>query len=132
MVRRVLPLRCGGHARRTCADCPHRNRGYRLAAQASFGNTGAAGTFRVDRPAPASRSGTLTAQGHPRAIFRRAIDRGNLMVAEVTLRELGRPTLVELLELTALIAVKDRRRYGRVAARWMLRYLQVRGMAEEA
>jgi hypothetical protein len=66
----------------------------------------------------------LTAQGHPRAIFRRAIERGNLMVAEVTLRELGRPTLVELLELSALIAVKDPRRYGRVAARWMLRYLQ--------
>ena len=66
----------------------------------------------------------MTARGHPRAIYRRAIDRGNLLVAEATLRELGRPTLVELLELTALIAAKDPRRYRRVAARWMFRYLQ--------
>jgi hypothetical protein len=66
----------------------------------------------------------LTAQGHPRAIFDRAIERGNLAVAETTLRQLGRPTLVELLELTALIALKDARRYRRVAARWVFRYLQ--------
>jgi hypothetical protein len=66
----------------------------------------------------------LTAQGHPRAVFRRAIERRNLLVAETTLRELGRPTLVELLELTALIAQKDPSRFGRVAARWMFRYLQ--------
>ena len=46
------------------------------------------------------------------------------MVAETVLRELGRPTLVELLELTALIALKDPRRFERVAARWVFRYLQ--------
>ncbi len=62
--------------------------------------------------------------GHPRAVFHRAIERGNLLIAETTLRELGRPTLVELLDLTALIALRDRRRYERVAARWMFRYLQ--------
>ena len=66
----------------------------------------------------------MTAGGHPRATYQRAIDRGNLFVAEATLRELGRPTLVELLELTGLIALKDARRYDRVAARWMFRYLQ--------
>jgi hypothetical protein len=33
----------------------------------------------------------LTAQGHPRAIFKRAIERGNLLVAEVTARELDPP-----------------------------------------
>jgi hypothetical protein len=66
----------------------------------------------------------VTAQGHPRAIFHRAIERGNLLIAETTLRELGRPTLVELLDLTALIALKDPRRYRRVAARWVFRYLQ--------
>lgn len=65
----------------------------------------------------------MTAQGHPRATFQRAIERGNLLVAETTLRQLGRPTLGELLELTALIAVRARR-YHRVAARWMFRYLQ--------
>ena len=45
-------------------------------------------------------------------------------MAEATLRELGRPTLVELLELTALIAFKDPHRHGRVAARWLLRWLE--------
>jgi hypothetical protein len=68
----------------------------------------------------------LTAQGHPRAIFHRAIERGNLMVAETVLRELGRPSLVELLDLTALIATKDVGRHGRVAARWLLKYLEAK------
>jgi hypothetical protein len=66
----------------------------------------------------------LTAQGHPRAIFNRAIERRNLLVAETTLRELGRPTLRELLELTILIAERDPRRYSRVSARWLVRYLE--------
>jgi hypothetical protein len=71
----------------------------------------------------------LTAQGHPRAIYQRAIERGNLLVAETTLRELGRPTLGELLELTILIAFKDPRRYPRVSARWLVRYLEAHGEA---
>ena|ERR1051326_2690038 len=67
----------------------------------------------------------MTAQGHPRAIFQRAIERGNLTVAEATLRtEIPRPTLVDLLDLTALIAFKQPERYARVAARWLLRYLE--------
>jgi hypothetical protein len=66
----------------------------------------------------------MTTQGHPRATFHRAIERDNLMVAETVLRELGRPTLLELLDLTALIARKDPRRFDRVAARWVFRYLQ--------
>ena len=50
----------------------------------------------------------MTAKGHPRAIFERAIERGNLAVAETVLRsEIPRPTLVDLLELTALIAQTD-------------------------
>ena len=41
----------------------------------------------------------MTAQGHPRVIFQRAIERGNLTVAEATLRaEIPRPTPVDLLE----------------------------------
>jgi hypothetical protein len=71
----------------------------------------------------------LTAHGNPRAIFQRAIERGNLLIAETTLRELGRPTLGELLELTILIAFKDPRRYPRVAARWLVRYLEAHGEA---
>ncbi|MDX6475067.1 MAG: hypothetical protein QOH95_578 [Gaiellaceae bacterium] len=65
----------------------------------------------------------MTARGHPRAIFNRAIERDNLAVAETTAREMGRITLVEALELTALIALKDRRRHGPAGARWTRRYL---------
>jgi hypothetical protein len=64
-------------------------------------------------------------QGHPRAIFQRAIEHGNLLVAEATLRtEIPRPTLSDLLELTALIASKQPQRFSRVAARWLLKYLE--------
>jgi hypothetical protein len=85
------------------------------------------------RPAPEGGL-RITAQGHPRAIFSRAIEHGNLMVAETTAREIGRVSLVESLALTALIAQKDPRRRSRVAARWLLRYLEARDQAgiEEA
>jgi hypothetical protein len=67
----------------------------------------------------------VTAQGHPQTIYRRAIERQNLLVAETVLRvEIPRPSLVDLLDLTALIAVNDPRRKSRVAARWVFRYLQ--------
>jgi hypothetical protein len=39
-------------------------------------------------------------------------------------RELGKPTLVELLDLVALIAVKDPRRHSRASARWLKRWLE--------
>jgi hypothetical protein len=67
----------------------------------------------------------VTAQGHPRATFNRAIERGNLLVAETVLREIGRPSLSELLELTILIPECEPRRHARVSARWLLRYLEV-------
>jgi hypothetical protein len=65
----------------------------------------------------------LTAQGHPRVIFKRACERGNLLIAETTAREIGRISLQEALWLTALIALKDPRRRSRVAARWLQRFL---------
>jgi hypothetical protein len=70
------------------------------------------------------KAGTLTAQGHPRAIFNRAIERGNLVIAETTAREIGRMSLAEALELTGLIARKDPRRHGRAATRWLRLYLE--------
>ena len=66
----------------------------------------------------------MTAQGHPRTIFRRAIQRGNLLTAELTVREIGRISLDESLALTALIALKDPRRRSRVAGHWLLRLLE--------
>jgi hypothetical protein len=64
----------------------------------------------------------LTAQGHSRVVFNRAIERGSLAIAETTLRELGRPTLSELLELTIPTPVNDPRRHAKVSTRWLLRY----------
>ena len=55
-------------------------------------------------------------------------------MAEATSRELPRLSLADALELTALIALRDQRRHPRVAARWLLRYLEERDGAtiEEA
>jgi hypothetical protein len=65
----------------------------------------------------------MTAQGHPRAIFARAIERSNLVVAEASAREVGRLTLEEALRLLFLYAEKDPIRYERAALRWLVRYL---------
>lgn len=44
----------------------------------------------------------MTAQGHPRAIYSRAIERGNLVTAEASAREVGNLTLEEALRLLFL------------------------------
>jgi hypothetical protein len=61
--------------------------------------------------------------------FRRALERGNLIGAETTAKELPRLGLVDALELTILIARKDPRRHPRAAARWLMRYLVEDGEA---
>ena len=66
----------------------------------------------------------MTAQGHPRAIFNRAIENGNVLAAEMTARELGRITLEEALALTVLVVEKAPGRRPRYAVRWLLRLLQ--------
>jgi hypothetical protein len=66
----------------------------------------------------------LTAQGHPRRIFATAIERGNVVVAEATARELGRISLEEALALTALVAEKEPERRSRFAVRWLRRLLE--------
>ena len=63
-------------------------------------------------------------QDHPRTIFRRAIEHNNLVLADVTAREIGRVTIAEALELTTLFARKPPERYGRFAARWLCLYLE--------
>jgi hypothetical protein len=45
------------------------------------------------------------------------------VLAEVTAREIGRVTIAEALELTALVARKQPHRYGRFAARSLCLYL---------
>ena len=47
------------------------------------------------------------------------LEHDNLVLAEVTAREIGRVTIAEALELTALVARKHPHRYCRFAARWL-------------
>jgi hypothetical protein len=65
----------------------------------------------------------MTAQGHPRAIFKRAVERGNLVLAEATARELGRITLDQALRLLFLYAEKQPINFERAALRWLGRYV---------
>jgi hypothetical protein len=74
----------------------------------------------------------LTAKGHPRRIFATAIERGNIVMAEATARELGRITLEEALALTALVAEKDPERRSRFAVRWLRRLLEDQASTEGA
>ena len=46
-------------------------------------------------------------------------ERSNLVVAEITARGLGPIDLADALELPALVAMKNRTRSRRMAARWM-------------
>jgi hypothetical protein len=48
--------------------------------------------------------GASTSQGRPYSIFRRALQHGNLLVAEATAKELPPLSLTDALELTILIA----------------------------
>jgi hypothetical protein len=65
----------------------------------------------------------MTAQGHPRAIFSRAIEKGNLVIAEATAREITNLTLEEALRLLFLYAEKEPIKYERAALRWLARYV---------
>jgi hypothetical protein len=65
----------------------------------------------------------LTSQGHPRTVFRRALERGNLLIAEAAAREAGTLELREALDLTALVARHEPARTSRFAVRWLERYL---------
>ena len=64
----------------------------------------------------------MTAQGHPRTIFKRAVERGNVVIAEPTARELGL-TLEEALQLVLLYAAYEPAKLERAALRWLIRYL---------
>ena len=63
------------------------------------------------------------AQGHAR-LFKRALQRDNVLVAEAKAKKIGHVSLVEALELTALVARKQPHRYGRFAARWLCLWLE--------
>jgi hypothetical protein len=60
----------------------------------------------------------VTAQGNARAQYRRAIERKNLMGAEMLLREMGSVTLEETLDYVALLAELRPAKAPRAAVRW--------------
>jgi hypothetical protein len=69
----------------------------------------------------------LPSCGHSHSLLsnrQRAIQRRNVVAALAAARELPQLSLVDALELTLLVARKDPRRHPRVAARWLLRYLE--------
>jgi hypothetical protein len=72
--------------------------------------------------------------GHPRAIFQRAIEHGNLVVAEDKARELGRLTVAEALDLVVLVVEKEPGRRSSYTVRWLRRLLEERAQTtiEEA
>jgi hypothetical protein len=70
--------------------------------------------------------GFVTAQGHPQAIFQRALERGNYLVALTTARELPRIALADALELLNLIALHEPALYDRAARRWLVRLVEER------
>ncbi len=63
----------------------------------------------------------MTAQGQPRARFRRAIQRKNLMGAEMCAREMGVVDLAEALNLVCLVAEVAPERLDGFARRWLAR-----------
>jgi len=68
----------------------------------------------------------VTAQGHPRAGFRRAIEGRWVFHAEFAAREAGNLTLAEALELVCLYAEAEPAKFERAALRWHARFVTER------
>jgi hypothetical protein len=60
----------------------------------------------------------MTAQGSARTQYRRAIERRNLMGAEMALRDMGAVSLLEALDYLVLLAELRPERAERAAVRW--------------
>jgi hypothetical protein len=88
------------------------------------GSAGVPSAFRLLRPLRPRRGGTSTSQGRSYGIFQKAIQRRNVVAAVAAAKELPQLSPIDALELTMLIARKDPSRHSRVAARWLLRYLE--------
>jgi len=76
---------------------------------------------RLLKPLRPRRGAASTSQGRPHSIFKRALQRRNVVAALAAARELPQLSLDDALELTLLVARKDPHRHPRVAARWLLR-----------
>ncbi|MFL5958690.1 MAG: hypothetical protein ACJ75G_00280 [Gaiellaceae bacterium] len=65
---------------------------------------------------------SLTSQGHPYAIFRRALERRNLPAAWAAAAELQSLSLEDALALCLLVRDREPHRFARVALRWHARF----------
>jgi hypothetical protein len=68
----------------------------------------------------------VTSRGHPHAEFKRALERGNLWVAEAAARDLPQIALEDALRLVHLYAERDSPKFEKAAMRWLERYLAER------
>lgn len=64
----------------------------------------------------------MTSQGHPYAIFRRALERGNLAVAWAAAAELQIVSLADALALCLLVREREPAKFARLALRWHVRF----------
>ncbi len=64
----------------------------------------------------------MTSQGHPYAIFRRALERGNLAVAWAAAAELQVVSLADALALCLLVREREPAKFPRPALRWHARF----------
>jgi hypothetical protein len=65
----------------------------------------------------------VTSRGHTYAEFQRALDRGNLWIAEAVARELPTVSLEDALRLVHLYAERESPKFERAAMRWLERYV---------
>jgi hypothetical protein len=66
----------------------------------------------------------LAARVHPRAIFKRAVERGNVVIAKMAAREVGNLTLAEALDLLCLYASAQDAKFERAAVKWLGRFIE--------
>ena len=65
----------------------------------------------------------MTAQGHPRTRFKRAIEGRWVFHAELAAREAGNLSLGEALDLVVLYAEVEPAKFEKAALRWLARYV---------
>ena len=63
----------------------------------------------------------MTSRGHPHAEFKRALERGNLWVAEAAARDLPEVPLEDALKLVHLYAERESPKFEAAATKWLRR-----------
>lgn len=73
----------------------------------------------------------MTAQPHPSIRLRRAIDQGNVFLAEIAARDMGRLSLQDSLSLVVLYARCGDPKFERASARWLSRVIEERSLSTQ-